>query len=175
VQIDKINVGILDTNCYILTKDNKCLVIDPGGEYGKIKKEINDKQIVGVIVTHHHFDHIGALSNFDQNLIYDFHNLKEGINNIEPFTFEVIYTPGHKEDLITIYFKEEKCMFVGDFIFKGCVGRTDLAGSNVEDMNKSIEKIKKYPKDTIIYPGHDISTNLGYEIENNIYFKKINI
>ena len=51
-------------------------------------------------------------------IVYDNNNLSEGINQIGKFKFEVIYTPGHKDDLITIYFKQFKAMFCGDFIFK---------------------------------------------------------
>lgn len=164
MQINSIKVGPLRTNCYILTIDNKCLVIDPGDEYDKIKEEIGNKEVIGVIITHHHFDHIGALNCFNKKLILDRNNLDEKEYNIDKFNFEVIYTPGHKEDLITIYFRKEKVMFTGDFIFKGTIGRTDLPGSNHNDMINSLNKISKYNKDIIVYPGHGHSTILGEEV-----------
>lgn len=165
MQINRIIVGPLETNCYILTINNKCLVIDPGDEIGKIKQEIGNKQVVGVIVTHYHFDHIGALNYFDKNLILDKNNLEEKQYNIENFNFEIIYTPGHKEDAITIYFKEENIMFTGDFIFEGTIGRMDLEGGSTIDMKKSLEKIKKYDDSIKIYPGHGSSTYLYREID----------
>ena len=116
--------------------------------------------MVGVIITHYHFDHIGALNKFDETLILDRHNLEEKEYNISNFKFDVIYTPGHKEDSITIYFKEDKIMFTGDFIFKGAIGRTDLKGGNDIDMINSLNKIDKYDKDIIIYPGHGDKTTL---------------
>ena len=61
-------------------------------------------------------------------------------------------------------------MFVGDFIFKDNIGRCDLPSGNIEEMKKSIEKIKKYDDDIIIYPGHGEITSLGYEKESNYYF-----
>ena len=173
MNIERIIVGDLQTNCYIIEKDNKVLVIDPGDEFLKIKKQINNREVLGVIITHYHYDHIGALDliiNEYKVKVYDNNNLDEGINKIGPFTFEMLKTPGHKEDLISIYFKEEKVMFVGDFIFKGTIGRTDLEGSNPDDMQKSIMKIKKYPLDTIIYPGHGVKTTLEYEVLNNPFF-----
>lgn len=166
MKIDRVIVGELETNCYILSIDNKCLVIDPGDEYNKIKKVINGKEVVGVIITHYHFDHIGALENFDKSLILDKSNLEEKEYNINNFKFEVIYTPGHKEDSITIYFKEEKVMFTGDFIFEGAIGRIDLPGGSEIDMIKSLNKIKKYDKSIKIYPGHRESTHLYKEIFN---------
>ena len=90
---------------------------------------------------------------------------------IDNFKFYMIKTIGHKDDLITYYFKDENIMFVGDFIFKNDIGRCDLDGGNFNDMLKSIEKIKKYPLSTKIYPGHGEDTTLENEIENNKYFK----
>ena len=163
MKINKVVVGPLETNCYIISINDKCLVIDPGDEIDKIKISIGTKKVIGVIVTHYHFDHIGALSYFDKNIIYDINNLKEGLNKIDEFVFEVIYTKGHKEDLISIYFKEEKVMFVGDFIFKNGIGRVDLPGGDILEMQKSLSKIKKYDKDIIIYPGHGDYTKIKDE------------
>lgn len=164
MKIDKIVVGGLETNCYILSINDECLVIDPGDEYNKIKEVIGNKKILGVIITHHHFDHIGAIKYFDNNLILDKNNLKEKEYNISNFNFEVIYTSGHKEDAITIYFKKDKTMFTGDFIFKNAIGRTDLPGGNMIDMLNSLNKISEYDKDIIIFPGHGEATILGNEI-----------
>lgn len=163
MQVNRVVVGQLETNCYILVKDDKCLVIDPGDEIDKIKKEIGNKQVVGIIITHYHFDHIGALNYFNKDLILDKNNLEEKEYNIEDFDFEIIYTPGHKEDCITIYFKEENIMFTGDFIFEGAIGRMDLDGGNPLDMKKSLDKIKKYNGNIKIYPGHGNSTYLNKE------------
>ena len=165
MKINRVIVGPLDTNCYVLEMDNKCLVIDPGDEIDKIKEIIGNKEIVGVIITHYHFDHIGALDNFDKSLILDKSKLEEKEYNIDNFNFEIIYTPGHKEDSITIYFKEENIMFTGDFIFKGTIGRMDLPGGSQKDMINSLEKMKKYNKDIKIYPGHGESTYLYNEID----------
>ena len=92
--------------------------------------------------------------------------------SIGPFNFNVIKTPGHKEDAISFYFKKEKMLFSGDFLFYETVGRCDLPGGSIEDMQRSIDKIKKYPHDIKVYPGHGISTTLEHEIENNIYFRE---
>lgn len=173
MKIENIVVGQLETNCYILEKDNRVLVIDPGADLNKIKKVINHREVIGIVITHYHIDHVGALEALRESYdvpVYDYSNLTEGQNKIGPFTFEMIKVPGHKEDLISIYFQEEKVMFVGDFIFKGSVGRTDLEGGDPVEMQKSITKIKKYPREIILYPGHGPSTILGDEIKYNLYF-----
>ena len=163
MKISKVIVGDLETNCYIISILDKCIVIDPGDEYEKIRSRINNKKVVCVIITHYHFDHIGALKYFNKNIILDKNNLEEKEYNIEGFNFEIIYTPGHKEDSITIYFKKENIMFTGDFIFKGSIGRTDLKGGSDALMLNSLNKIKKFPKNTIIYPGHGEKTILYNE------------
>lgn len=176
MKIERVVVGTIDCNCYILSIDNKVLIIDPGDEFKKIDKVIAGRLVVGIIITHHHFDHVGAVSDIVSKYkspVYDKNNLSEGLNKIDNFSFNVIYTPGHKEDLITIYFKKEKVMFCGDFIFKDSIGRCDLEGGDIKEMMKSIDKIKKYDRDITIYPGHGDETTLGYEMDNNIYFKQM--
>ncbi len=167
MKIDIVNVSPYVTNCYILTIDNDVLVIDPGGNFEKINPFLKDKNILGAIITHGHDDHNSAVFNFKN--IYDYNNLKEGQHNIGPFAFDVIYTPGHTSDSITIYFKENKLMFTGDFLFKNTVGRMDLPTGSLEDMKNSLNKIKKY-SNVKVYPGHGDFTTLDYEKENNIYF-----
>lgn len=174
MKIECIPVGYLKCNCYILDIDNKVIVIDPGDESNKIIDKIANRYVLGIIITHHHFDHIGAIDdivNKYNTKVYDRYNLLEGKNKIANFIFDVIYTPGHKEDAITLYFKKDKIMFVGDFIFKDSIGRCDLKGGSSIDMFKSIEKIMKYDKDIVIYPGHGSITTLEHEINNNKYFK----
>ena len=61
MEIKTIVVGPLQTNCYILTKNKQTLIIDPGDEPNKIINEIN-KEVIGILITHYHFDHIGALN-----------------------------------------------------------------------------------------------------------------
>lgn len=173
MKIERVVVGYLRCNCYILDINGKVLVIDPGDEFKKIDKVINGREVVGVIVTHHHFDHDGCVKDIINKYgckLYDKNNLSEGVNKISCFSFDVIYTPGHKEDLITIYFKRDKVMFCGDFIFHDSIGRWDMEGGNVRDMFLSIDKIKKYDRDIVVYPGHGEKTTLGYEMDNNIYF-----
>ena len=175
MKVDIIKVGKFRCNCYILSIDNNVLVIDPGDEGDKIIDLIGKRKVLGIVITHHHPDHDGAVNLLTKKyncMVYDRYNLSEGINKLLPFIFEVIYTPGHKEDLITLYFKKEKVMFCGDFIFKDSVGRCDLHGGNIKDMSISLKKIKAYDRDITLYPGHGIKTTLGYEIDNNVYFNE---
>jgi Zn-dependent hydrolases, including glyoxylases len=167
-----VKTGYLRTNCYIMSKNNKVIVIDPADEYHKIKEVIGDKEVVGVIITHHHPDHVGALEFFEGDLVYDYFNMEEGMNKIGPFEFEIIYTPGHKEDSISIYFKEDKKMITGDFLFRNAIGRTDFPGGSMTEMINSLKKISNYPADVEVYPGHGGSTTLGIELKNHEHIIK---
>lgn len=176
MEIDKVVVGDYQTNCYIVSIDNNCIVIDPGDEYYKIKEKIRKKNVLAVLLTHSHFDHVGALRNFTDNnvKIYRFDNLEEKEYKISDFLFKVIFTKGHTNDSVTFYFEKEKIMFTGDFIFENSIGRTDLPTGNFNEMLKSIEMIKKYDEEILIYPGHGNSTKLGLEKINNYWFDMSN-
>jgi glyoxylase-like metal-dependent hydrolase (beta-lactamase superfamily II) len=173
----KINKIITDIygyceNCYLIENNNDVLIVDPGNDYEKIKEKLKNKNIVGILITHYHPDHVGALNQLllDYNVnIYDY-KLEEKEYKINNFKFNIIKTPGHKEDSVTFYFKNEKIMFTGDFVFKLTIGRTDLEGGNMIQMQESIEKIKTYDDDITLYPGHGEETTLKDEKELNYYF-----
>lgn len=173
MKIKNVIVGELETNCYIVSNSGECLIIDPGAEADFIKKAVGELKVIGILITHHHFDHIGALEelkDFYHVSVYDYHNLIEGMMKIGTFEFEVIATPGHKEDSLSFLF-DQKDMFVGDFIFQNSIGRTDLPGGDVEKMKESIQKIKTYSDEIQIYPGHGPVTNLGEEKKYNYFFR----
>lgn len=171
MKIDCVKVGYLMENCYVLSIKDECLIIDPGDDFERIKNLVGRKTVLGILITHHHFDHIGALDECKNYYKCNIIDNENKVNELGPFKYEIIDTPGHKEDSITYYFKEDKAMFVGDFIFKGSIGRCDLEGGNINKMLKSIKLIKKYDNDIVLYPGHGNKTTLGYEKENNIYFE----
>ena len=84
---------------------------------------------------------------------------------------EVFHTPGHSPGSIT-YFVEDK-LLVGDLIFAGSIGRTDLPGGNYEHLIQSVEtKIFTKPDSTQIYPGHGPVTTVGKEKTTNPFFNR---
>ncbi len=179
MNIETIKVGSLETNCYLIINNDKCIIVDPGDDKDKIISKIKNLNLtpLAIFITHYHFDHIGALEDIKREYnikVYDYKDYEndDKLYTIDDFKFKIIDTKGHKEDLVTFYFQNENIMFVGDFIFKGNIGRCDLEGGNFSRILESIEKIKTYPKNTILYPGHGESTTLNYEMKYNMYFNK---
>lgn len=102
-----------------------------------------------------------------------------GLPRVEEFSYEPLYpgeqvwlgevckvmhTPGHTKGSLSFYFPDSKMVFVGDLIFQGSVGRTDLPGGDPYVLLKSIKtKIMTLPLDTTIYPGHGPFTTVKDE------------
>jgi len=84
--------------------------------------------------------------------------IQEGQNiEINGINFNVIHTPGHKDDSVCLYSEKEKILFTGDLIFpEGGFGRTDLLEGNRDKLIQSIEKITQLDVKEF-YPGHELS------------------
>ena len=111
MNIERVVVGYLMENCYILDIDKKVLIIDPGDESKKIIDKIGKREVLGILITHEHFDHIGAVNDLVEKYncnVYKYGVLNIGENKIGNFKFDVLYMPGHKDDLVCFYFKEDK-------------------------------------------------------------------
>ena len=133
---------------------------------------MGDAKVLAVLLTHSHFDHIGALRNFLTKRsvkIFKKSSVEETGIQIGDFDFQVIFTPGHSKDSISFYFPNEQVMFVGDFVFQESIGRCDLPGGSEDEMKNSLFKLKEYPKDITLYPGHGEVTTLDYELSHNPY------
>ena len=79
--------------------------------------------------------------------------------------FEVMHTPGHAPGLVVIH--GQGIAFVGDLVFAGSIGRTDLPLSDAEAMSASLERVSTLPDATVLYPGHGIATTIGRERATN--------
>ena len=85
---------------------------------------------------------------------------------------EVIEAPGHCAGSVLLYHKAEGLLFVGDLVFQGSVGRSDLPTGDKEVLFESIrKKVMPLPDETVIYPGHGPATTLRDEKLMNPYFR----
>lgn len=198
MEIKRFVLGPLETNTYLITSGNDALLIDPASKAEKLIEILNDYNLLAILLTHGHFDHIKATDGLyekyhcpvylnleDEQLARDKHSgsefglvsyiscpmigLKEGVMNIGPFSFETIFTPGHTKGSVIYVFND--CIFTGDTLFRLTVGRTDLMGGSQRELNDSLKIFKNFKKDYIIYPGHEMPSLLSFELENNIYLK----
>lgn len=81
-----------------------------------------------------------------------------------------LYVPGHTAGSIAFYCEEAGCVFTGDALFSGSIGRSDLPGGNQETLLKSIkENLLSLPPSTIVYPGHGPETTIEKEAKTNPY------
>jgi len=163
MKIERIIVGELEENCYIVSLDNECIIIDPGDEFPRLKEKIDSQKVVGCLITHFHQDHIGALEE-----VLGTYDVSVNKVTSPKFKFQIIETPGHTIDSKTFYFPNENIMFTGDFLFKGAYGRTDLPTGNINDMKDSLLKIFKYHLSIKIYPGHGESSTLANEYQHYV-------
>ncbi len=179
-------MGQTQTNCYIVTIDNKDLIIDPG--IGATSWVLNNTtNPVAILNTHGHYDHVWSNAELKEKLKIPLYISKDDafmlekcvlgqnppssqadvlVNGDEELTIEGIkiqyrHFPGHTpgNSIIEI----EDVWFSGDFLFQQSIGRWDFPFSSGDDMAKSLEKAMKIEGDFTVYPGHGMSTTLKQE------------
>ncbi len=99
------------------------------------------------------------------------------LSSDEPLTigniaFTTIHTPFHTQGSVCYYLKEDRCLFTGDTLFKGSIGRSDLPTGSFRHIATSLAKLQSLPPEVRIYPGHGPKSTIGEELKFNRYFKK---
>lgn len=96
----------------------------------------------------------------------------EGEFEVAGLTFENFHTPGHSPGSVSLVSREHKVCLVGDLVFQGSVGRTDLPGCSPQALNESIKKhILPLDDDIVLYPGHGPTTTVGRERQTNPFLR----
>jgi hydroxyacylglutathione hydrolase len=196
--LHRLAVGDMEANCYIFgsAKTKEVAIIDPGAEYEKIKKLLDEKELIPkfVINTHGHIDHIGANDKFNLPIYIhkkDADFLTNPLKSLSAFyggfkrspkasrqledkdeigvseiTLKVLHTPGHTPGGISLYC--DGLVFTGDTLFEGSIGRTDFPyGSSDELINSIKSKLLILDEDVVVLPGHGDETTIGQEKRNN--------
>ena len=200
MKIERLVVGPEQTNCYLLINDGDLVIVDPGAGARRIidKIESYDAKVQGILLTHGHFDHIGAVdtlynkynckiyaSKDDEKILTDIRYnsyFGESATVTSPVTwldsasvslgnlqFDVIYSPGHTSG--SVMYRYGNCLFSGDTLFKESVGRTDLYSGSYSQLLQSLEVIKELPYDMVVFPGHGFETTIGEELKNNPFLQ----
>lgn len=183
MRVSSICLGPLATNCYLIETTAKRVLVDPAESSDQLFSFAGDRAIDIVVLTHGHFDHIGGAWAFDRADImlheadlplvdhaYPDHPpidayLCEG-DEIVP-GLSVLHTPGHSPGSVVL--RCDEGLIVGDLLFQGSIGRTDLPGGVPRDMLASLKRIVELKGDAIVYPGHGPTTTLQEERRSNPY------
>jgi len=81
-----------------------------------------------------------------------------------------LHVPGHSAGSIAYYCESDNCVFTGDALFAGSIGRTDLPGGNFDTLIKSIKtQLLTLPGKTVVYSGHGQETTIKHEADTNQY------
>jgi hydroxyacylglutathione hydrolase len=182
----------------------EAVVVDPGGEGPRLRRELDElkARCAAILITHGHWDHLGAVADLAEAtgapvyMAEEERVLLEDVNSFTPpavelraytpdvllqgdesldlagISFETMRVPGHSPAHLAYY--ADGCLFSGDVLFQGSVGRTDLPGADWDTLVDSIRALaERYPPGTVVYSGHGPETTLGTELTRNPFLAEL--
>ena len=183
---------------------DEAVVVDPGGDAAQLRLDLarDGARCAAILITHGHWDHLGAVADLAEtsgapvHMAADEAVLLEDVNAFTPpgvrvrphkpdvllhgdetlelagITFETVRVPGHSPAHLAYH--ADGCLFSGDVLFAGSVGRTDLPGADWETLVDSIRTLAdRFPPETVVYPGHGPKTTLGAELARNPFLAEL--
>ena len=184
--VKTLSVGMMPTNCYIITAGEGCVVIDPGADAARIAEALQGP-LLAILLTHAHFDHIGAVQKLKEMypdapiMIHrlDAPALLDPARNCSEMIRRPFITPKADRELeegdtislgsLTFHvlhtpghtagsacYLLDRDLFSGDTLFHNGFGRTDLPTGDVEDMRLSLQRLSEMTDIAVLYPGHEV-------------------
>ena len=183
---------------------SEAVVIDPSGDIPELRIELArlGASCAAILITHGHWDHLVGVADLaegtgapvymaaaEQALLenlpdlvpagvtvrgYKANVLLEGDESLElaGIEFETLQVPGHSPGHLA--FHADGCLFSGDVLFAGSVGRTDIPHADWNTLVESIRMLAdRYPPETIVYSGHGPETTLGTELARNPFLAEL--
>jgi hydroxyacylglutathione hydrolase len=184
----------------------EAVVIDPGGNAAELRLELArlGATCSAILITHGHWDHLGGVADLAEGtgapvyMAADERIALEQINDFTPPTvrlrpytpdvllegdetlelagisFETLPVPGHSPAHLAYY--ADGCLFSGDVLFAGSVGRTDLPFGDWDTLVESIRMLAdRFPPETRVYSGHGPETTLGAELARNPFLAELRV
>jgi hydroxyacylglutathione hydrolase len=183
---------------------DEAVVVDPSGDATELRLTLArlGTRCTGILVTHGHWDHLFGVAELaegteapvymaeaERTLLESPGDFTPPGVALRPYTPDVLLSGGETVDLAGIEFEvlsvpghspahlayhADGCLFSGDVLFAGSVGRTDFPGSDWETLVASIGMlVDTLPADTVVYPGHGPITTLGAELAQNPFLAEV--
>jgi hydroxyacylglutathione hydrolase len=183
---------------------DEAVVVDPSGDATELRLTLArlGTRCTGILVTHGHWDHLFGVADLaegteapvymaeaERTLLESPGDFTPPGVALRPYTPDVLLSGGETVDLAGIEFEvlsvpghspahlayhADGCLFSGDVLFAGSVGRTDFPGSDWETLVASIGMlVDTLPADTVVYPGHGPITTLGAELAQNPFLAEV--
>jgi Zn-dependent hydrolases, including glyoxylases len=207
MKIESLIVGDIGTNCYLVYDENKnAVLVDCGDEASRIIEKIDalSLHVSHILLTHAHFDHIGAvdkvrihtgarvlISQEDNEMMESselnlsaYHGENLVVKSDATFADGETIACGSMEFTVLktpghtrggVCFYTKGNLFSGDTLFYASIGRCDFPGGDYDTLIGSIlEKLMPLPDDTVVYPGHGEKSTIGFERLHNPYLLNTN-
>jgi len=170
-------LGPLATNCYLIEDEAGTILIDPPEDSAALREFVGTRTIDKIVLTHGHFDHVGGtwaipaaerlIHELDVPFVEYFYPGHDAFERTLGEGDEVIpglhamHLPGHSPGSIALV--GEDLLVVGDVLFAGSIGRTDLEGGSHAEMDTSLRRLLSLRGNYRVFPGHGDPTTLEQE------------
>ena len=170
---------LTDNYVFVIHNDSEAFVVDPGTSSAvDLFLEQNKLKLVGILNTHHHYDHIDGndklkkkwncdlyASELDKDRIPNVDFFVKGQDTLEILNTEVkvLFTPGHTYSHVSYYFPKENFLFCGDTLFSNGCGR--IFDGTLEQLFNSLNILKALPPKTQIFCTHEYTlSNINFAL-----------
>ncbi len=195
--IQKLALGMFQSNCYVVSDNGQAFLVDPGDRPVEVLDYLKNQGLVleFILLTHGHLDHVNGVDGITKvhpvpvylhpadraaidgrtRIFGELHTATTPVHEgmIIPFqghAIRVIETPGHTQGGVS-YLVEDH-LFAGDTLFRHSIGRSDLPGGDYDQLLASVRsKLYKLPDETQVHSGHEDETDIAHEKKYNMFVK----